>query len=106
MSKAFTAMTVMMLRERGMLRDRAGVDRGYDLTLGEVFEGGSPTFSAITLRQLLTHTSGLPAYTTPQGRTDDLPQNDADVLAEMKPVTPADLWFPSGTKYRYSNTGY
>src|SRR5512138_823005 len=51
MSKAFTAMAVMILHERGLLRGR-----GYHLTLGEVFPDGSPTFSAITLRQLLAHT--------------------------------------------------
>jgi CubicO group peptidase (beta-lactamase class C family) len=40
------------------------------------------------------------------GRTDDQPLNDADVLAEMKQVAPDDMWFPPGTQYRYSNTGY
>src|SRR5438132_1854667 len=59
---------------------------------------------AITIRHLLTHTSGLLAYEDliPAGTTKQL--KDADVLRLLAQQTTT--YFAPGTHYRYSNTGY
>src|SRR5260370_20463111 len=60
--------------------------------------------NAITIRHLLTHTSGLFDYEDliPPGTTRQL--KDSDVLHMLKDDTRS--YFPPGTRYRYSNTGY
>lgn len=63
-----------------------------------------PTLPGITVRQLLTHTSGLLDYEDliPAGTTKQLA--DADVLRILEQQSTT--YFPPGTKYRYSNSGY
>lgn len=60
--------------------------------------------NAITIRHLLTHTSGLLAYEDliPNGTTRQV--KDADVLALLAKQNAT--YFSPGTQYRYSNTGY
>jgi CubicO group peptidase (beta-lactamase class C family) len=60
--------------------------------------------NAITIRHLLTHTSGVFAYEDliPEGTTRQL--KDADVYEILKEDDGS--YFPAGTQYRYSNTGY
>jgi CubicO group peptidase (beta-lactamase class C family) len=50
-SKQFTAMTIMMLHEKGLLQYDELVEKYIDIP-----------YKNITIRQLLTHTSGLPDY--------------------------------------------
>jgi CubicO group peptidase (beta-lactamase class C family) len=59
---------------------------------------------SITLHQLLTHTSGLVDYEDlmPDGTTVQVHDDDVLKLIENKDS----LYFPPGTSYRYSNTGY
>ncbi len=63
-----------------------------------------PAADAVTIRQLLTHTSGLVDYedVIPASMTEQL--HDADVLALLE--TEERTYFPPGTAYRYSNSGY
>jgi CubicO group peptidase (beta-lactamase class C family) len=53
-TKQFTAMAIMLLVQDGKLR--------YDQRLTEIFPDFPAYGRAITVRQLLTHTSGLPDY--------------------------------------------
>ena len=53
-SKQFTALATMLLVDDGKLR--------YDETLTDVFPGFPEYGRGITIRHLLTHTSGLPDY--------------------------------------------
>ena len=53
-TKQFTAMAVMLLVHDGKLR--------YDEPLTEIFPDFPQYARAITVRHLLTHTSGLPDY--------------------------------------------
>ena len=53
-TKQFTAMAVMLLVRDGKLR--------YDQALTDIFPGFPSYARAITVRHLLTHTSGLPDY--------------------------------------------
>ncbi|MBE0544539.1 MAG: beta-lactamase family protein [Verrucomicrobia bacterium] len=113
-TKQFTAMAVLMLVER------------RQLTLDERLTDFFPEFPAygkeVTVRHLLTHTSGLPDYEVliPPGTT--IPVLDQDVLrllvaADMRRrteathgddrlLTSAAAYFAPGTQYRYSNSGY
>ncbi len=95
-TKQFTAMAVLMLAER------------QKLSLTESLTDFFPEFPAygaqITVRHLLTHTSGLVDYEDeiPQGTT--IPVLDQDVLRIL--MRQAKTYFPPGTQYRYSNSGY
>jgi CubicO group peptidase (beta-lactamase class C family) len=95
-SKQFTAAAILLLRQDGRLSldDRA---RRWLPAL-------PASADAITLHQLLTHTSGLPDYEALMDPADTRQVRDADVL---RLVAAADrLDFPPGSRYRYSNTGY
>ena len=97
LSKQFTAMGIMILKEKKLL--------AYDDKVIKFF----PDFpyDNITIRHLLTHTSGLPAY------EDQFEKNwphtkiafNKDVL-EMLHLQKDTLFFKPGTKWKYSNTGY
>jgi CubicO group peptidase (beta-lactamase class C family) len=102
-TKQFTAMAIMLLVHDGKLR--------YDETLTEVFPDFAEYGRAITIRNLLNHTSGLVAYEDVMdkqyaGTPDDaIPQvHDAGVLDIMKRQTGTK--FPPGSRWEYSNSGY
>jgi CubicO group peptidase (beta-lactamase class C family) len=95
-TKQFTAMAVMILAERGKL--------SFDERLTDFF----PEFPAygrqITLRHLLTHTSGLIDYEDVIPKGTEIPVLDRDVLRLL--MQQDKTYFPPGTKYRYSNSAY
>ena len=92
-SKQFIATGIMLLVQEKRI--------GLDDQIGEYLEGTPATWASITVRHLLTHTSGLvresPAFDPFKN------QNDADVIKAAYPVP---LRFPPGTKWEYSNIGY
>jgi CubicO group peptidase (beta-lactamase class C family) len=96
MAKPFTAMAVMMLAEQGKL--------GFDDRLPAYFPRFPAWGTEITLRHLLHHTAGLPAYfsfcTTEEmiGLTNEL------VAERLMGVAGPD--FPVGTQYVYTDTAY
>ncbi len=92
LTKQFTALCLLLLAERGQL--------SLDDPLPRFFPG----FHCVTLRQLLTHTSGLPDYEDliPAGAT--VPVKDRDVLELLRGQGSA--LFPPGDRFRYSNSGY
>jgi CubicO group peptidase (beta-lactamase class C family) len=108
-SKPLTAATLMMLVDEG----RVNLDDPVEKYLPE-FKGqmlsmerdaehvlvGKPAHP-ITVREILSHTSGLP-FSSPleQPTLDGLPLRDAVRSYAMLP-----LQFPPGTKYQYSNAG-
>ena len=95
-SKQFTAMAVLILAERGKLK--------LDEKLTDFFPELPAYGKQITLSQLLTHTSGLIDYedVIPVGTT--IPVLDQDVLRLL--MTQDKTYFPPGSQYRYSNSGY
>ncbi|GJM25917.1 MAG: D-aminoacylase [Phycisphaerae bacterium] len=95
-TKQFTAMCIMMLKEHGQL--------GYDDPIIRFFPNLPPIAEQITIRQLLWHTSGLIDYENliPPNQVAQL--KDRDVLNLLK--SQHGTYFSPGTRYRYSNTGY
>jgi CubicO group peptidase (beta-lactamase class C family) len=96
-SKQFTAMAIMILKERNQL--------SYDDHVTKFF----PDFpyDNITIRNLLTHTSGLPDYETQFEKNWDKKKIafNRDVI-EMLKQRKDTLSFKPGTKWSYSNTGF
>ena len=95
-SKQFTAAAILLLAESGRLNLDDPV-RHWLPTLPE-------TASAVTLRQLLTHTGGLVDYEDliPPGTIEQV--SDDDVLRLLSATSKT--YFAPGTAYRYSNSGY
>ncbi|HET7034724.1 MAG TPA: serine hydrolase domain-containing protein, partial [Thermomicrobiaceae bacterium] len=94
-SKLYTAATVMALVERGELTLAQPVSRVLPELAGEGRE-------AITLRQLLTHTSGL-IYESPEMEQVLLGHTPLDGILDEAYRHP--LLFPPGTGYSYSDFG-
>lgn len=95
-SKQFTAMVVMMTKEKGMLGFDDPVEKFLDIP-----------YKGITIRHLLTHTSGLPDYQAIMDEHWDKSKvaTNTDILAYLNRYAPPKLFEP-GEKYEYSNTGY
>ena len=95
-TKQFTAAAVLRLVERGSLR--------LGDSLGTLLPQ-YPQWRAVTVRQLLNHTSGIRSYTTsPEWRrrwkVDVTPANLVALVAKDT------FDFAPGTSWRYNNTGY
>ncbi|HEV7782743.1 MAG TPA: serine hydrolase [Chitinophagaceae bacterium] len=96
-TKQFTAMAIMMLKEEGKL--------GYDDELARFFP--SLPYKGVTIRQMLSHISGLPDYMILA--MEEWPEENnygnkeaIELLARYQPP----LFFIPGEKFQYSNTAY
>jgi len=95
-TKQFTAMTTLMLKEAGKL--------SLEDTIRRFFPDFPEYGRDIRIRHLLTHTSGLVDYEDLIRDTLMRQVHDSDCLSLMKSTD--SLYFAPGTKYQYSNTGY
>ncbi len=101
-TKQFTAAAAMLLVRDGRLR--------YGDPLERFFPDFPEYGRAITIRQLLNHTSGLPDYEDlmapldPSVPVEDVQIRDAGVLELLKRQAAGK--FPPGAKWDYSNSGY
>ena len=102
-TKQFTAAAIMLLSEQGKI--------GIDDSITKYFSEAPATWKAITIRHLLTHSSGIPdifgdteqnLYT--KGIIDFHRDYTEDELARAYFAQPLD--FEPGTKWSYSNPGY
>jgi len=100
--KQFTATAVMMLVDDGKIR--------LDDPISKYLPGTPTAWDRITVRNLLTHTSGVPDY-----ESDSLTKKGAAFIDLRKDYTEAELLekfeglsldFPPGSKWSYSNSGY
>jgi CubicO group peptidase (beta-lactamase class C family) len=96
LTKQFTAAAVLALSEDGRL--------ALDDPVRKWLPSLPPAADAVTIRQLLTHTSGLIDYEDliPPETTQQV--HDADVLHLLESQNRT--YFAPGTSYRYSNSGY
>lgn len=92
--KQFTAAGILLLAEDGKL--------SLDDRLSKHFPDGPSWWHRITLRQLLTHTSGLRDY----GAEDLDFRKDYDEAALLEVMKKIPLEFEPGTQWSYSNSGY
>ena len=104
--KAFVAAGILQLIEQGRLR--------FDSTLGELFDIDLHDIDPeVTVRQLLTHTSGVPDYFDESVMDEyeelwrDIPNyrirrnDDLFALFIDKP-----MMYPRGERFQYNNSGY
>lgn len=104
-SKQFTAMAIMILKEQGKL----SLDQDIRKFFPEL------PYEGVTIRHLLTHTSGLPDYIVllhkywkPEFKQHDprrFISGNEDIINMMIEKKPP-IHFTPGEKYEYSNTGY
>jgi CubicO group peptidase (beta-lactamase class C family) len=100
MSKTITAVAVLQLVETG----RVGLDEPVERYLGSL----QPYGPAVTIRQLISHTSGIPnpiplRWVHAAERHDSFDE-DAALAAVLKKHSR--LSFAPGSRYAYSNIGY
>jgi CubicO group peptidase (beta-lactamase class C family) len=97
-TKQFTAASILLLAERGKLALDDPIKKHYSIA--------PPAWDAITIRHLLTHTSGIPNHTS-------FPEFQQ--TGHLRPTTPEQtiasfrdkpLDFAPGERMSYSNSGY
>ena len=97
-SKSFTALAVMQLVEAGKIDLDAGISQYLN-----VFSGRAA--SAVTIRQLLSHTSG---YSTLQGNDTRPGETEGadDLLRQVERIAQWTPAYAPGAKWDYSNANY
>jgi CubicO group peptidase (beta-lactamase class C family) len=95
-SKQFTAMMIMICKEKGLLSYNDQVEKYLDIP-----------YKGITIRNLLTHTSGLPDYQKIMDKYWDKSKvaGNTEILEYLNKYKP-EMIFSPGEEYKYSNTGY
>jgi D-alanyl-D-alanine carboxypeptidase len=95
-SKMFTAVAVAQLLEAKKVH--------LDDAIGHYVDGLTPEASAVTVRELLSHTSGLGDFFKPEVRAKI---EKAHALRDLVPLVASEKpAFQPGSQYHYSNTGY
>lgn len=96
-TKQFTAAAIMLLVEEGKVR--------LDDKISAYLSGLTEAWANVTVRHLLTHTSGIKSYTSVVNfltlcRNDHTPEEIIRMVSEFP------LEFQPGEKWAYNNTGY
>jgi len=97
-SKSYTALAILQLVEQRKVK--------LDNSVNDYLEDYQGPGADATIRQLLTHTSGIPNYTAiPEGRKilAWVPNQREDILALFQDLP---LDFAGGSNFSYSNSGY
>lgn len=98
-AKAFSGAVALRLVADGKL--------DLDDTIGRVLPGLPDAWSAVTVRQMLNHTSGLPDYTQSGGFRRQFESDPGGYVSPRKIigwVRTDPLVFEAGSRYEYSNT--
>jgi CubicO group peptidase (beta-lactamase class C family) len=97
MTKQFTAASILLLEERGKL--------STDDYVKKYMPDAPAAWEKITIYNLLTHTSGIPSFTSfPDYRTSEATPTTPKGLVDRFRDKP--LEFQPGEKWNYSNSGY
>ena len=98
-TKQFTATLILQLVEQGKIKlDGKLIDYLPDYR--------KDTGAKVTIHNLLSHTSGIPSYTSLPGFFQDVSRNPFKVDDFIKKYASGDLEFEPGTKFVYDNSGY
>lgn len=96
MGKMFTAVAIGQLVDTGKIR--------LDDPVSKYVSGLTHKASVVTVRQLLTHSSGLGDFFRPENMETML---KARTASDLLPLIASDKpSFPPGSKFRYSNSGF
>ena len=95
-TKQFTATAIMLLVDGGKI--------SLDDKISRYRDGLPEAWRAVTIRQLLSHTSGIPDYEAIMGYGSYRNIMTADQVIALAASKPMD--FAPGTQWHYSNTGY
>jgi len=96
-TKQFTSMAVLKLVEAGKLT--------LDQRIGELDPTLPKAIAAVSVRQLLTHTSGIKNISSIEA-SRAARRNEADAKSLIGFFAELPLEFPSGSQFRYSNSNY
>ena len=94
-TKQFTAAAILLLAQDGKLNVEEKINRYLGFT--------PPTWRDITIRHLLSHTSGLKSYTGLKGFELTRHLTEAEFITAIGTYP---LEFEPGASWKYSNTGY
>ncbi|TCS05927.1 serine hydrolase [Caulobacter sp. BK020] len=97
-TKQFTATAILQLAEQGKL--------AVDDPISKHYADAPPTWAKVTLKHLLTHTSGIPSYTGLPKFFETSSKQPLTPDGIIKLTRDMPLEFEPGTKYAYDNTGY
>ena len=98
-TKQFTSMLILQLAEQGKLKLDGKISDylpDYRQDIGQ----------RVTIQHLLTHTSGIPSYTSQPDFFKDVSRNPYTVAEFVQKYASRDLEFEPGTKFSYNNSGY
>ena len=98
-TKQFTAALTLQLIEQGKLKLDGKISDylpDYRKDIGQ----------KVTIHHLLTHTSGIPSYTSQPGFFENVSRNPYKVADFVTKYASGDLEFEPGSKHVYNNSGY
>src|SRR6185436_5340070 len=98
-TKQFTATVILQLVEQGKIKLDGKLSDylpDYRKDVGE----------KVTIHHLLTHTSGIPSYTSQPGFFENVSRNPYKVDEFVKKYASGNLEFEPGSKFLYNNSGY
>lgn len=98
-TKQFTSLVIMQLVEEGKIELQAAMSKylpDYRKDTGE----------RVTVHHLLTHTSGIPSYTSQPEFSKDVSRNPYKPHEFVEEHCSGDLEFEPGSEFRYNNSGY
>src|SRR5215213_5178822 len=98
-TKQFTATVILQLVEQGKIK--------LDARLSDYLpEYRKDVGNKVTIHNLLTHTSGIPSYTSQPGFFENVSRNPYKVDDFVKKYASGNLEFEPGSKFSYNNSGY
>ncbi len=98
-TKQFTSMLTLQLVEQGKIKLDGKLSDylpDYRKDIGD----------KVTIHHLLTHTSGIPSYTSQPGFFETVSRNPFKVADFVTKYTSGNLDFEPGSKFTYNNSGY
>lgn len=98
-TKQFTAALVLQLVEEGKLE----LDKPISAYLPK-YDG--PASEVVTIHHLLTHSSGIPSYTSFPGFFQEKSRDPASPAEFVKTFADSTLQFDPGERFSYNNSGY
>ncbi len=97
LTKQFTALAILQLRDQGRL--------ALDHSICSYLDRCPASWQPVTLRHLLTHTSGIVNFSSLPGWDDSLSMRSFDRLAFVDVFRDQPLGFVPGEAFKYSNSG-